>query len=127
MNVHGQHDAQTLLDPEAQRRILDAFAGATEQAALVREAHDALASVIREIADLTKRRADAEKRADYLRHVVKEIGDAKLSEGEDARLEDEARRLENAEELRTLASGIAGGLDGDDETVLRNSERSRGT
>src|SRR5262245_41077156 len=57
VNVHGQHDAQTLLDPEAQRRILDAFAGATEQAAQVREAHEALASVIREIADLTKRRA----------------------------------------------------------------------
>jgi len=119
VNVHGQHDAQTLLDPEAQRRILDAFAGATEQAAHVREAHEALASVIREIADLTKRRAEAEKRADYLRHVVKEIGDAKLQEGEDVRLEGEARRLENAEELRSLASGIASALDGDDETVLR--------
>ena len=70
VNLHGQHEAQTLLDPDAQRRILDAFAGAAEQAALVREAHDELASIIREIADLTKRRADAEKRADYLRHVV---------------------------------------------------------
>src|SRR5215813_12808409 len=36
VNLHGQHDAQTLLEPEAQRRILDAFAGATEQAADVR-------------------------------------------------------------------------------------------
>ena len=30
VNLHGQHEAQTLLDPDAQRRILDAFAGATE-------------------------------------------------------------------------------------------------
>jgi DNA repair protein RecN (Recombination protein N) len=119
VNVHGQHDAQTLLDPEAQRRILDAFSGATEQAVQVRDAYDALASVIHEIVDLAKRKAEAEKRADYLRHVVKEIGDAKLAEGEDARLEGEARRLENAEELRALASGMAGALDGDDETVLR--------
>src|SRR5436309_2539929 len=29
VNLHGQHEAQTLLDPDAQRRILDAFAGAT--------------------------------------------------------------------------------------------------
>src|SRR5215510_2045895 len=26
VNLHGQHEAQTLLDPDAQRRILDAFA-----------------------------------------------------------------------------------------------------
>jgi DNA repair protein RecN (Recombination protein N) len=119
VNLHGQHEAQTLLDPDAQRRILDAFAGATEQAAAVRDAHNALSAIIREIADLTKRRADAERRADYLRHVVKEIAEAKLTEGEDVRLEDEARRLENADELRGLAAGIAGALDGDDETVLQ--------
>src|ERR1700712_167799 len=106
VNLHGQHEAQTLLDPDAQRRILDAFAAATDQAARVRQAHEALASIIREIADLTKRRADAERRADYLRHVVAEIGDANITEGEDVRLEDEARRLENSEELRTLSSGI---------------------
>jgi DNA repair protein RecN (Recombination protein N) len=70
VNLHGQHEAQTLLDPEAQRRILDAFAGATEQAAAMRRAHAELSSIIREITDLTKRRADAERRADYLRHVV---------------------------------------------------------
>src|ERR1051326_953300 len=118
-NLHRQHQAQTLLDPEAQRRILDAFAGATDQAAAMRRAHAELSSVIREISDLTKRRADAERRADYLRHVAKEIGEAKLVEGEDVKLEDEARRLENAEELRALASGIASALDGEDDTVLQ--------
>jgi DNA repair protein RecN (Recombination protein N) len=118
-NLHGQHEAQTLLDSEAQRRILDAFAGATDQAATMRRAHAELSSIIREISDLTKRRADAERRADYLRHVAKEIGEAKLVEGEDVKLEDEARRLENAEELRALASGIASALDGEDDTVLQ--------
>ena len=118
VNLHGQHEAQTLLDSEAQRRILDAFAGATEQAAEVRQSHDELSAIIREIAELTKRRSEAERRADYLRHVVKEISDAKLTDGEDVRLEDEARRLEHAEELRALASGIAAALDGEEESVL---------
>ena len=36
VNLHGQHDAQTLLDGESQRRILDAFGGAEAQADLVR-------------------------------------------------------------------------------------------
>ncbi len=119
VNLHGQHEAQALLDPDAQRRILDAFAGAAEQAQRVRHAHETLAAVVREIGDLTKRRAEAERRADYLRHVVKEIDEAKLVDGEETRLEEEARRLEHAEELRALASGIAAAIDGDDEAALR--------
>jgi DNA repair protein RecN (Recombination protein N) len=119
VNLHGQHEAQTLLDPDSQRRILDAFAGSAEQAASVEAAYAELAGILGDIVDLAKRRADAEKRADYLRHVVAEIGDAKLTEGEDARLEDEARRLENAEELRELARGISAGLDGEEEAVLQ--------
>jgi DNA repair protein RecN (Recombination protein N) len=118
VNLHGQHEAQTLLDADSQRRILDAFAGATEQAALVSAAYDDLAAARREIADLRRRRADAEKRADYLRHVAEEIEGAKLVEGEDTKLEDEARRLENAEELRELATGIASAIEGDEDTVL---------
>ncbi len=118
VNIHGQHEAQTLLDAAAQRRILDAFAGADADAASVARAHAELTTAVREIANLSKRRAEAERRADYLRHVVREIGDAKLVEGEDVRLEDEARRLENADELRALAGGLASTLDGDEDALL---------
>ena len=118
VNVHGQHEAQTLLDPDEQREILDAFAGAQQQAAAVRAAHSALAHVRHEITELRRRKADAERRADYLRHVVREIEEARLVDGEDVRLDEEARRLEHAEELRSLASGAAGALDGDEDAVL---------
>src|SRR5690242_12914465 len=118
VNLHGQHEAQTLLDPDAQRRILDAFAGATEQAAAVREAYESWSAARRQIAELLRRRSEAEKRADYLRHVVQEIEAARLVEGEDARLEDEARRLEHAEELRELAGGISSAIEGDEGTLL---------
>lgn len=118
VNLHGQHDAQTLLDGESQRRILDAFGGADRQAELVRSAHKELSEVRREIASLAARRADAEKRADYLRHVAKEIEDARLSPGEDTKLEDEARVLENADELRTLASSLNELLSGEEASVL---------
>lgn len=118
VNLHGQHESQTLLEPEAQQGILDAFAGASEEAERVRLAHGEWMAIRREIAELTARCADAERRADYLRHVVGEIEDARLVPGEDVRLEDEARRLENADELRALAAAAAAGLDGDDEAVL---------
>jgi DNA repair protein RecN (Recombination protein N) len=118
VNLHGQHEAQALLDAESQRRILDVFAGASEVAGQTHAAYEDLAAARRGIADLRRRTTEAERRADYLRHVAKEIEDAKLIDGEDTRLEDEARRLENAEELRTLASGIASAIDGEDEAVL---------
>src|SRR3954452_2456797 len=48
VNLHGQHEAQTLLDADAQRQILDAFGGATEQATQLRSAYDALCAVRRD-------------------------------------------------------------------------------
>lgn len=118
VNLHGQHDAQTLLDNESQRRILDAFGGAEPQATTVRKTFTELSAVRREIANLATRRAEAEKRADYLRHVANEIEEAKLSPGEDSRLEDEARVLENADELRTLASTLGELLSGEEASVM---------
>jgi DNA repair protein RecN (Recombination protein N) len=118
VNLHGQHEAQALLDEESQRRILDAFGSATEQAAKVASSYRALADIAREIETLASRRADAERRADYLRHVVHEIDDATLREGEEVTLEDEARRLENADELRTSAAAMLAALEGTDEAVL---------
>lgn len=118
VNLHGQHDAQTLLDGESQRRILDAFGAAETQAAAVRSTHAEVVALRREITSLSSRRAEAEKRADYLRHVAKEIEDARLSPGEDTKLEDEARVLENADELRTLASSLSELLNGDEASVM---------
>lgn len=118
VNLHGQHEAQSLLDEDSQRATLDAFGNAAEAAARVRGAHEELLGIRRQIAELTRRKADAEKRADYLRHVAREIEDARLSAGEDVRLEEEARRLENADELRSLATGVAEALDGSDEAML---------
>ncbi len=120
VNLHGQREAETLLDPEAQRRILDAFAGAGEEAHRVRARHDELAATVREMDDLARRRADAQRRADYLRHVVSEVEEAKLHEGEDAALEEEAQRLEHADELRSVVAGFAALLDGGEESVLQH-------
>ena len=118
VNLHGQHEAQTLLDDESQRQILDAYADATSAARDVASEYASLAAVRRKIDEITRRRADAERRADYLRHVAREIGDAQLVPGEDATLEDDARVLENADELRTLAQAVAEALSDDEDGAL---------
>ncbi|HEY8794402.1 MAG TPA: DNA repair protein RecN [Gemmatimonadaceae bacterium] len=120
VSLHGQHEAQTLLDEESQRAILDAYGSATAAAGRVRAAHEELHGVAREIRSLTARKAEAERRADYLRHLVSEIDDAHLRPGEDDTLEEEARRLEHAEELKSLAAGLAGILEGEEGAVLES-------
>jgi DNA repair protein RecN (Recombination protein N) len=118
VNLHGQHEAQSLLDPESQRAILDAFGGAAPLAERVRASFDALSALRQERAALAARRAAAERQADYLRHVVAEIDDAAPRPGEDAALDGEARRLENAEELRALALSAREAIEGDDGAAL---------
>ena len=102
-----------------QRAVLDAFGGATAQAARVAQAFDAVADVRGQVASLATRRAAAEKRADYLRHVVKELDEAKLVIGEEARLEEEVRRLSHVAELRVHAAHLREAVDGDEESALR--------
>lgn len=118
VNLHGQHEAQSLLDPESQRAILDAFGDGAADVAAVRDAFQAVSDVRREIADLERRTRDAQRRADYLRHVSKEIEEARLAEGEDIRLEEEANRLENADELRALAGEALAHLAAEEQGIL---------
>jgi DNA repair protein RecN (Recombination protein N) len=118
VNIHGQHEAQTLLDAGEQRRILDAFAAATPVADDVRAAHERWSRAVRDHDARDRRRAEASKREDWLRHVVREISEARLKPGEDATLAEEMRRLSHAEELRTLSASAAEALDADGEAVL---------
>jgi len=118
VNLHGQHEAQTLLDDGSQRQILDAYAGSAGTVSEVAASYAELAAIRRSIDEIGRRRAAAEKRADYLRHVASEIEEAKLVPGEDVSLEDEARILENADELRTLAESVATYLSDDEEGAL---------
>jgi DNA repair protein RecN (Recombination protein N) len=118
VSLHGQHEAQTLLDSPSQRRILDEFSGAAAVAAAVRDSYRALMDVRAEIAALALRRQEAEKREDYLRHVVAEIESAALTPGEDLSVEEEARVLEHAGELRELAAELHAALVDDDSGAI---------
>lgn len=119
VNVHGQHDARALLDEPSQRAMLDQFADAVADAAKVATAYADLEKARSAVRDRTRRRDEASKRADYLRHVADEVEAARLKDGEDAQLADEATRLSHAEELRGLAGEITTALDEGDEGITR--------
>jgi DNA repair protein RecN (Recombination protein N) len=119
VNVHGQHEAQALLEAEAQRHILDAFGEAQREVAAVQEAWREAEAAREAVATLTARRAEATKRADWLAHVAKEIGEAQLREGEEERLDEEARRLTHAEELQALVGELTATLEQSDGSAMQ--------
>jgi DNA repair protein RecN (Recombination protein N) len=106
VDLHGQHEHQTLLRQETQRSILDAFAGAEGEAAAVAQAFDSLSSVEKRLGDLQARRREIASRVDFLRFQLGELTDADLGPDEDVLLEEESRRLEHSEELLGEATRI---------------------
>jgi DNA repair protein RecN (Recombination protein N) len=106
VDLHGQHEHQSLLRAEEQRAIVDAYAGCTALARSVRSAHAAWLEAQRRLRELERRRAEIEQRADLLRFQAEEIESARIWEGEEEQLEAEERRLEHAEELTRLSETL---------------------
>jgi DNA repair protein RecN (Recombination protein N) len=112
VDLHGQHETQSLLRPDAQRDILDAYAGAQVERVAVRDAHQRLRDLEQREAELIARQDEVQRKADYLRHVVQEIERAAPKVGEDETLEADAKRLAHADELGRLARGLEETIDG---------------
>ena len=106
VDLHGQHETQSLLRTDAQRDILDAYADAGVEAVAVRDAHERLRALERRETELQSRQDEVRRKADYLRHVVEEITRAGPRAGEDEALDVEAKRLTHADELGRLSKEL---------------------
>ncbi len=134
VDLHGQHETQSLLKPAEQRQILDSWSGAEADAEAVRAAHAGLQELRESETALEQRRNEIRRRADYLRHVVHEIDAAQLVAGEDEALTLEARRLSQAGALSEFARRVLDAVDegeasashalGEAERALAQLERS---
>ncbi len=127
VDLHGQHEHQTLLRPDEQRAILDAYAESTALAEAVRSAHARLLECRRELQELERRRAAAEQRADLLRFQAEEIEAARLREDEEELLEAEAQRLEHAEDLARLSGTLYQALYASEDAVTERLGELRRT
>ena len=117
VDLHGQHEHQTLLRPRDQRKILDAFGGANATASLVASHYAKAQSLLTAIETNQERIRDIESRGDFLRFQLSEIDDAGISPGEDEVLESEAGRHEHSEELIQGSGGLHESLYGSDSSV----------
>lgn len=105
IDLHGQHEHQSLLRPDAHLALLDAYLGEAHQPRLEAVARGArtvreLRARLKELSGTARERA---RELDLLAFQRDEIAAARLSPGEDERLFEEHRRLANAERLAQLA------------------------
>ena len=109
VDIHGQHEHQTLLHEFTHQRFLDEFAGDDVRVPLVayREAFAGIRSATDELADLRRLRRERAQREDMLRFQVEEIRAAGLESGEDDRLHEERARLQN---IGRISEAVAGAV-----------------
>lgn len=99
VELTGQHEHVSLLDPEQHVEFLDGFGGHERLRAEFAAAHARVVELGRERADLERRASDRAQREDYLRFALDEIEACSPEPGELEALEGERRRLRSVTEL----------------------------
>lgn len=111
VDIHGQSEHLSLLDPHAHLGLLDRYADIQALLNDYRDTYRKLTEVRRELTDLRQAQADADRRTEMLTFQAEEIEAARLKPGEDTELKQERDRLANAEALAQHAQEALGVLD----------------
>jgi DNA repair protein RecN (Recombination protein N) len=99
VDIHGQAEHLSLLDSRAHLGLLDRYAEVARPLSDYRQTYHTLLNLRRELNELRKAQADAERRIEMLTYQAEEIEAAHLKPGEDEELRKERDRLANAESL----------------------------
>ena len=102
IDIHGQHEHQTLLQKKKHKEILDDFAGqkAFDLKSEIRERYKELVSLQKELEEMSGDETAREKEAALLGFEVKEIEEANLLPGEDEELEQLYRKMINSRKIK---------------------------
>ncbi len=111
VDIHGQSEHLSLLDPRAHLGLLDRYADVARPLSEYRQSYHALLNLRRELNELRAAQADADRRTEMLTYAAEEIEAARLKPGEDEELRKERDRLANAEALAEYARQALTALD----------------
>ena len=129
VDVHGQGQGQSLLEPRRHRELLDAYAGVEDGVAEFRERSRRAAALRRELDEAAGRAREREQRLDLLRHQHGEIAAARLAPGEEETLQADRTVLANVERLleaaRAALALLAGEEGGARDAARRAAARLR--
>jgi DNA repair protein RecN (Recombination protein N) len=95
IDIHGQHEFQSLMRASAQRELLDGYGKHENLTAQVGIAHRVWHEILNRTLDLETKARDRDAKLELLRYQVQELNALQLKEGELASLTEERSRLSN--------------------------------
>lgn len=106
IDLHGQHEHQSLLRTETHLELLDAFGGLGGLLATYQDHFQAVAKRMEERAKLVARERELQQQKELFAFQIEEIDRVKPQEDEEEALEAERRILENAEHLYQATASV---------------------
>jgi DNA repair protein RecN (Recombination protein N) len=101
IDIHGQHENQTLLDADGQLRLLDMY-GEEQIGPLLdamRSAYHSYREITRELSEYQIDDRKRDREIDLLSYEINEIREANLRDGEEEELDREYRRMANSRRI----------------------------
>jgi DNA repair protein RecN (Recombination protein N) len=102
VEIHGQHDQSSLLEPLEQREIIDKFAKLEKELARLSDAYIEWKSAEKELSDKKANIAKAREEEEYLRHMAGELAALNALPGEDEQLSDQRRGMMEYEKITAV-------------------------
>lgn len=105
VDIHGQHEHQSLLSTENQRAMIDAYGKLLDERGDLEKLFHEVQSIRHELSTLRSGIREKEQRTDLLRFQMQEIDAASLRAGETEALTEERAILANLSKLNELTEG----------------------
>lgn len=118
VDIHGQHEHQSLLSVEKHRLFLDSFGKLEEDKVLVERLYGEFEILRKEEADLIQQVKERAQRLDLLKFQIREIDTASLKSDEKEGLTEERSILANTGKLRALAESAYSMIYSKDDSCL---------
>lgn len=115
VNIHGQHDNQSLLDPAKHLGILDSFGTDKNIINGYVELYSQYTEINKKIKELSSLEKNKQDDVELLQFQVEEIYNADISVEEEAELIEQKKLIKNAETIMSSLSSAYGLLSGDEE------------
>ena len=106
VDIHGQHEHQSLMKVAEHRKFLDARAGITAEVEAFTEKYAVLVAKRKQLAQYNMSDSERLRKLDMMTFAVQEISEAKLKPNEDTALEEEQARLASYEKIYSDADSI---------------------
>ena len=128
VNIHGQHDSQTLLNPDYHYSFIDMLCDDKTPLAEYKAAFKKLISVRKRLKELTADADDKDRQLELLSYEIDEIEQAQIKTGEREELKKRKNVILNSQNIINSLNTLISAISGDDEatgieTLLSTAQR----